>query len=561
MDLAKVWRASRVSYGELVYRPVLRSGYTAVGSKTSNPVRNALRGAAVNKAIFSLFTMAGAVLPFVLYGVTRAQVTSAFGLSFLVAMTLRVAVSLSILLVFGYIVLYSIQVLPSFVSSGSFTPLAQLPLTARETSAVAVLTLWRTLDYVLVLSLVTQLAAVAYFTGSAAASVVVFLTTASGSLLAVAAALWLTSLFNRKLEGGGMSGIRGLFRPLLFILWGLGVMSAVFLFSLVTYLAPSLNLVLSYPNEPLGFVASLVFPFSAGLLVSSFAGETVGRLLLVCSAVGVLLAVVGCAAASLGASRIIYGVVVPGGRSGAAQARKVDYSIRERSPLGGYMAKDVRVASRNPATGFLFALPIFEVFAVILPLTATPAVRVAEVLAASQACGGFALFIAFLLVTVEDLGVERRSALPLNENVRTLSKVLISTATYVPVPLTLAVVFLSKPFTFEGSLMIPLATLCSVFAACVVEVLVLKALAERGRGAAVRFAAGVGSGECLLALPGVAYAVEYVISRNHLLSLDALVLLSAAELAVAAMTLRLAARTTAYDAGPMIAPSGSESSA
>ena len=322
-DLGEAWRASRVSYAEVVYRPLLRSGYATKDSGSSRSVRNALRGATINKLIFSAFTMGGAAFPFFLYRLGLESIS------------LRLAVSLSVLLVFGYIVLYSIQVLPTFVSAGSFGPLAQLPLTAGETSRVATFTLWRTLDYILALSLITQAATVAYFTGSAVATAVVFTATASGSVLAVGMALWLTSLFQRKLEGGSMAGLRGFFRPVLFVLWGLGVMSAVFLFSLVSFVAPPLNALLTGSDTLAGAAASLLFPFSSGILAASVAGQAVGRLSLVLSVAGLAIALGGAAAAAYGASRIINGVVLPG-KSGATGERRSDYSFAVRSPLPGY---------------------------------------------------------------------------------------------------------------------------------------------------------------------------------------------------------------------------------
>ncbi len=505
-----------------MYRPLLRSGYSMKDSGTPRAVASALRGATVNKLIFSLFTMGGAVFPFFLYRLGLASIS------------LEVAVTLSVLLVFGYIVLYSVQVLPSFVSSGSFGPLAQLPLAPRETSTVATFTLWRTMDYIVGLSLLTQALTVAYFTGSATATLLVLVTMASASILAVGTALWLTSVFQRRLEGGSLAGLRGLFRPVLFMLWGLGVMSAVFLFSLVSFVAPPLNALLANPDTPLGAVVSLIFPFSTGLLVASLAGETLGSLATVLAVAGFATAVAGAALAGLGASRIINGVVLPA-RAGAPHRRAVEYSFPVRSPLSAYVLKDLRVASRNPATGFLFALPVFEVIAVVVPLTATPVVRMSALLVGTQVGGGFSLFIAFLLVTVEDLGIERRSALPLNEAVRTLSKVMVSTASYLPVPVALAVVLVAKPSTFGGGVLIPLTALVSVFAACVVEVAVLKALTERGKGAALRFMAGVGSGELLLTLPAAFYTIVFVVWKSHALSIETLAVCSAAELMGAAV--------------------------
>jgi predicted permease len=531
-DLAEAWRVSRVSYTELVYRPLLRSGYTGKDFGSAKSVKSAVRGATVNKLVFSIFTMAGAAFPLLFYR---------FGLA---SMSLSVAVSLSVLLVFGYIVLYSVQILPSFVSSGSFAPLAQLPLTSKERSAVAILTLWRALDYILVLSIATQLVTVALFTGSLLATALVLVTSVPGSIFAVTTALWLTSVFQRRLEGGRMAGVRGMFAPLVYVLWGLGVMSAVFLFSIVSYVAPPLNALLGSPASPAGIAASLAFPFSAGLLVASVSGGAVGLSSLALASVGVGIAVSGSLASILGASRIIDGIVLPG-KLGAVGPRLASYSFSVRGPLSAYMLKDVRVASRNPATGFLFALPVFEIVFVVVQLTVSHVVKMSALLVATQVGGGFALFAAFLLVTMEDLGVERRSALPLRETIRTLSKVLISTAMYLPVPLALAVIIFTRPSTFGGGLIIPLASLLSIFAACVVEVVVLKALGDRGSGTEVRFAVGIGTGELVMVLPAAVYAVEFLSSRSQLLSVEALLIGSAIELAGAALILRRVGRATA----------------
>ena len=53
------------------------------------------------------------------------------------------------------------------------------------------------------------------------------------------------------------------------------------------------------------------------------------------------------------------------------------------------------------AIGFLFALPIFEMLAVILPLTSSQVVRTSVILVSSAVAGGFALFVAFLLSNAE----------------------------------------------------------------------------------------------------------------------------------------------------------------
>jgi predicted permease len=538
VDLGEAWRASKVSYTELVYRPILRSGYTSRDMGSRKSVKTALTGATVNKMIFALFTMAGALFPFALY---RLRIDSSSIHLTSASIDLTIAVSLSLLLVFGYLVLYCVQVLPTFVSSGSFGPLAQLPVASRDVSTVAAMTLWRTLDYILMVSLLSQLAAIAYFTGSITGTLLVALASVSSSLLAIGLSLRLTSLFQRRLEGGSLSGVRAFFRPLYFILWGLGVMSAVFLFSVISFVAPPLQVMLTQPSSPEGFALSLLLPFSAGLIVSHFSGQNVAALSLVLAVGGMAIAALG----SLGASAVIFrtiaGVVLPT-RGVTGEGGKTELSFRVRGALSAYILKDIRVSSRNPATGFLFALPLFEIIAVVVPLTATPLVRMAPILVGAQVGGGFALFVAFLLVTVEDLGVERKTALPFSESVRTLSKVIVSTAAYLPVPVALALVLMGKALTFEGgAIIIPIATAGSVFAACVFEVSVLKALADTGRGTAVRFAAGIGSGELVLILPTLAYAVAYVLWHDHAAALESFGLVTVMELAAGAFLLRLKA--------------------
>lgn len=508
---------------------MVRSGYMLKDMGTRKAVERALTGATLNKLIFAAFTMAGALFPFVIFRLDLESIS------------LTLAVSLSLLLVFGYIVLYCVQVLPSFVTSGSFAPLTLLPMPRREVSLVAGMTLWRTLDYILFVSLASQVAAVAYFTGSALATVLVIFASVSSSVLAVGLALWLTSVFQNRVEGGGLSGMRAFFRPLYFVLWGLGVMSAVFLFTLVSYVAPPLQAALSAPTSPAGFVLSLLFPFSVGVLSSYLSGATVGAFSLAVASVGMAAGLMFSALASATVIRTISGVVLPSGGARPSLSR-ADLRFRILSPLSAYILKDIRVSSRNPATGFLFALPLFEIIAVVIPLTAAQVVRMSAVIVGSQVGGGFALFVAFLLVTVEDLGVESRTALPFVESVRTLSKVVVSTATFLPVPVALALVLLVKPTTYAGGALIPVVTGASVLAACVVEVSVLKALGDAGRGTAVRFAAGVGCGEAVLALPAFFYALDYVLSRTHSAALELFLAATAAEVLMAALILRAKAR-------------------
>jgi len=526
VGLEEEWRVSKVSYSEVVFRPVVQAGYTSRDLGSVKAVRRIVLGASINKAIFAAFTTSGALFPFLVYATG------------LLPIALSVAVSLSILLVFGYVVLYCVQILPSFVSTGSFLPLTVLPLAPSSVSRVALLTLWRALDYIFYVSFLSLVLTAAYFTESVAATLVIGLTAVSSFVLAVGLALWLTDVFQRRLESGGVSGLRALARPLYFALWGLGVMSAVFIFSLVSYVAPPIQSALSTPDSVPGIVLPLILPFSAGVVSQELHGQSIPQLTLMLGLAGLGIGGAVSVAASKAILGVVTSVVLPSKRLGQ-QLRRASLSFRIRKPLGGYILKDIRVASRNPATGFIFALPIFVVIAVAVPLAGTPIVKMSALLAGAQVGGGFAIFAAFLLVTVEDFGVERRTALPFSESVRTLSKALISTGCYLPAPVSFSLVLLLKPSTFAlGSFAIPVLGTLSVFAGCIIEVSVIRALAENGRGTAFRFSAGIGTGEVTMLLPSIAYAVAYVLSRNHIEALGIFVSITAVELVVAYQVLR-----------------------
>jgi predicted permease len=541
MGLEEEWRTSKVSFAELVFRPVIHSGYTVRDMGSKKAVGQVVLGAEINKAIFAIFTASGALFPFLLYSTLTERnqelETLVKGLTTrttIVPLSLAVTISLGLLLVFGYVVLYCVQVLPSFVSTGAFAPVTLLPIESRSVSHIAALTLWRTLDYIFVVSFLSLVATAAYFTRSILAATLVGLADIFGFLLAVGLALWLTAVFQRRAESRGASGLRGLTKPLSFILWGLGVMSAVFIFSLVSYVAPFIQNALSSPDSPSGILLPLLLPFSAGIVASHLQGQAFPELTLLLGLVGLTAGGIVAAASSRAILGALGAVIAPPAGMGAQRSAE-GFSFKVRGALGGYVLKDLRVATRNPATGFLFALPLFDVLAVALPILAAPEIRMSAVLTGVQVGGGFALFAAFLLVTVEDFGVERRTALPFNEGVRTLSKTLVSTICYLPIPLSLGLGPLFKTSTFPtGSFVVPILGVACVFAGCIVEVTVIRALAEGGHGTAVRFAAGVGSGEATMLLPSVAYAASFVLAHDHLEALLLFVFLTLVELGVAA---------------------------
>jgi len=63
--------------------------------------------------------------------------------------------SLSLMMLFGYCILYGIQILPGLISSDFFVILEALPLSVNDVSIIATLSLIRTMDYILIAGIAT----------------------------------------------------------------------------------------------------------------------------------------------------------------------------------------------------------------------------------------------------------------------------------------------------------------------------------------------------------------------------------------------------------------------
>lgn len=513
MTVEEAWRLSRVAYTEVVYRPALKAS-AGSGRGTPLTVGRSLAVANVNKLVFAAFTAAGAAFPFILYAYGIGSTCLTPGACGSLAPTLPAAVALSVMLVFGYVVLYAVQVLPSFVTSGAFAPMEPLPLPTQDGSLVAALTLLRTMDLVVAVGIAVQVSAAVFVTGSLLAGAVVLASSSIGILLAVFVALRLTRFFGSRVAGSGRTRWGGVGRIFLFAFWGLSVMSAVFLFDIASFAGPVLSGPLSHPGSPEGLLLVLLLPFSAGFLSATAVGAQFGSAPLAAALLGVLGATVLAALAFRRVASIV-GEIASARPEAGGGAWSGDMSMRVRGQVQSYVLKDLRVASRNPATGFLFALPVFETIAVVLPVLSVPVVKVSDILIGAQVGAGFALFTAFLLVSVEDAGIERGTALPINEGVRTLSKSLVSVMTYLPVPIVLGFALATKATTFGAGLFIPAVESLSVFAACVVEVRVLKRLADAGRSGAERFFLGLGAGLLVLVACALVYVATFSLTGAH----------------------------------------------
>lgn len=536
MKLGEAWRLSRVAYREMVYRSLAEEkgrmwwgafGKSQQGQESQDDLeltKRALRIARFDKVLVAIFNVMVALVPFAspLFG-------QVFGLAS--------SVSLSLAVTFGLTALYAIQTLPAFVSADSSVLLSTLPIGQRGFSLINMFSFMRSIDYMVIGSILTQVAAVAYFTGSFLAVLVVLAAATMNCLFAVSIALWFSSIFQKNVVTGGRSKVNTALRLVFILMWGLLILGVGFLSSIPWYIVPNLEEMLLGVNQMSTFL-SLVYPFSTGIVVANLTtpGLAVTTLLfasIALAAYALLSLLVG--KWSLTTVRNIS----KGAALKITRTRAADFSVKIRGPLEGYILKDLKVASKNPATAFFFALPVLETVIIALLISNVGVLRTAMVLDATSMGAIFALFLPLALLSAEGRGLEYTKTLPVSSRRIIVSKSLVSTLTYVPVPFALAVLSLFKPLTAPSAILIPFLIIIAVASASIFEVKLFLGAAAKGKIAAIindvkKLILGVTT----VAVPQIFYAIVFFWSYDHVFALSIMGAVTLAELGVALRTLR-----------------------
>ncbi len=533
MKLLEAWHLSHLPYKEVVFRSIAEErgrmwwgsfGKGRLGSDAQNDhelTKKALRIAKFDKSLVAIFNVLTAVIPFMaqFFGSPILGLTS--------------AIALSLAVTFGFTALYAIQTLSSFVSPDSSALLSTLPLEQRDFSLITLFSFVRSVDYIVVGAIISQVTMVAYYTMSPLAVLVMFAVSVVNSVLAVAVSLWFSRMFTRNLSQGGRSRGTTILRFLFILMWGSLLMSVSLLISLPWYIVPSLEMSLLSSNQLSTVLFCFLHPFSAGVTVanisqSSIAGST--SLVASVALVGyVVLAGFAGKWIMTTVKRISYGIDVK-----SSSVTTKDFSIKPRKPLFGYILKDLKIASRNPATAFFFALPVLETIIVSFMIANFEVLRASMFLVSTFMGGVFVLLMPLALLSAEGTGLEYTKTLPLNVNRIISSKTLISTLTYVPVPIVLLMMAFLKPVSSPLILLIPFFVILAVASASIFEIQLFLSCVTQGKiNAILHDLKKLVVGVTTLAIPLVAYAIIYVISSNHLFAVLALGGTSTSEFAFA----------------------------
>lgn len=537
MKLLEAWRRSRLPYKEVVFRSIAEErgrmwwggfgrGRLGADQNDLELTKKALRIAKWDKLLVAIFNVLAAVIPF----------TAQFFGSPILGLTS--AVSLSLAVTFGFTALYAIQTLSSFISAESSALLATLPLKQNDFSLITIFSFIRSVDYMVVGSIVSQVFLVAYYTGSPVAVLIMFVASVVNSVLAIAAALWFSRVFTKNLSRGGRSRGSTVLRLLFILMWGSLLMGVSYLISLPWLIVPSLEITLFSSSQLSNIFLCFLHPFSAGITIVNIghpiaAGST--ALIAAISLIGYVIF------AGFAGKWILKTVkrISHGNDVKLSRVTAKDFSIKIHKPLFGFVMKDLKISSRNPATAFFYALPVLETLIISFLLVNFEVLRASTLLVSTFMGEIFVLLMPLALLNSEGTGLEYTKTLPLDVNRIILSKTLVSTLTYVTVPMVLFVMAFLKPLTSPLTLLIPFFSVLAIASASVFEIQLFLSSVTTGKiSALIHDLKKLVVGVTTLLIPLAAYSITYLVSFSHVFAVLCMAGASASELAVAIYLLR-----------------------
>jgi predicted permease len=538
MKLSEAWRLSRVPYREVVYRSLAeergrmwwgafgKSHFDEEGKSESELTERALRIAKFDKLIVAVFCVISSVMPF----------TSLFFGSRVYG--LASSISLSLTVTFGFTALYAIQTLSSFVSPESSALLSTLPLSKDDFSKVTLFSFIRSVDYMVVGAIVSQVVLVAYLTVSPVATLLMFVASILNAVFAVTVALWFSRLFYRNLMRGGRSKKGTVLRLIFVLMWGSLLLGVGLLLSIPWYIVPRLEMALLGFDQLSSLFFYVFYPFSAGIAVANLVYPSAAFTAVLTASVAMIGYVVLAGVAGKWSLETVKQVSHGGGVKIARVAAR-DFSVRPHSPVLGYIIKDLRISSRNPATAFFFALPVLETLIVSLLIANYQVMKVSAILVATSTGGIFALLMPLALLNAEGTGLEYTKTLPVSAKRIMISKALISTATYVPVPLTVLGMSFVKQLTTPLAILMPFLTMLAIASASIFEIKLFLCSAAKGRIAAViHDAEKLAAGVLITLIPEVVYAASYFLSFDHVTAVLTMGIAAVVELTIASYVLK-----------------------
>src|SRR5579884_1123808 len=472
MKFTEAWKLSQIPYQELVFKSFIKSrGISYISrtylsdGKSSNEkmIRRVIRSAAGNKIIVALII---AVASFISFIQSEYQYTT---------LSILIGSSLSLLMIFGYTLLYEIQFLPSMLDEQPTEVLYSLPIYNSDISYILTLAFIRAMDFIIIVDIAVPSLLVLILTHSLLASFIEMIGTITSIALATGLAIYLSKIFYKITSQEKKSKAESIVRLTFTIVWGALVMSLGLLYNYNTYLTPGLEKIITEGSVTSILFLSSIPSFSFSFLILSTLGSK--SYIASYAATGFSAFYVGLSVLVILWSLSTIGTFNNLHRNTNREAPR-DLKLVLRGQTVGYAIKDFRIASRNPTTAFLLAAPVLEAAIVLFPLITANVIGTITVLVGTAIGGIFTCFVVVGLLTAEGTGIEYTRTLPLSTNTIMHSKAFTATISYIPVTIIFALLGVLKPAIFGSVSLIPLWELPAVAAAALVEMIIMKSSGE-----------------------------------------------------------------------------------
>jgi hypothetical protein len=420
MNLLEAWKISKIMYQEIAFNAMLQANkYRLDLGRYKNAIKfmkMIKRNALLNKIIISVFLLIGSISPYI----SMMLLKDTSGIAF------SVALSISLLISFAFILFYEMQLLPYLINASGIQALRLFPLSDKEISSISLLTLLRTVDYPILSIIIGQIIIQLIVKNSIILTMLTMLLSLLNIGFAISIALFFSKLFYKFVFSGSKWGF---IRFVYTLTWGLGISAIYFLPNILQSFTPYIeNIMMRAQSDLISFL--LLYPFPLVLLITNHALLSLPIIMM--SIFYLFVIFLSIKDTIMFVQNVVFGYQLN------VQRIKSSIRLKIRNAIIAIMLKDLRLASRTPNLAFIFVLPLFEVLFIITRFSFQFPSDINNIIdyrvISGILIGGFlSMLVSMLLLSSEFVSINFTSTLPIKTRTILLAKAFFSVLTYTPV--------------------------------------------------------------------------------------------------------------------------------
>ncbi len=522
MKFSERWRLAGVIATEVRFKGYLETNPTNLSRVKENPEKMArqIRSSSRINTLLSTFLV-----------ITLAAITIAMvGFDSSVGNPeIRMALGFGLFLLFSFVILFFLNLTTTtgFFVSGAMRLPGALPLSKKDLEGLSILAFTRVFIAPAIL-LVTIYPIASLFIFGPLAAITALIGCAATVSISMGALLGFAKWFHKKTHSADESRMSTAVR--LAATFGL-VLGFLSVYMIGNIMPEVVRIVVQFATSvgPIAYTfLSLIFPFSFGFLSSTaafgstFAFETV-VLSLAATVVYCFVAMVAYRRAGRALREISIGGVTEG-RIGLLSEVKIQVT----SPIRALVNKDIKLATKNIGSAFVFVIPLFLAF-MMYPMIAFwgSGVRSMTALTAVEYANLFAGISVVSILMFDSQGASIQEGLPQSTRMTLNAKTAIAFPIYIVSLVMIIIILALQPLFTPPLLLIPIAQIPAGYALAILVGGVMYKLQGGGRAVAITitgnsklvFVAGI-IAALVGIVPLVGYGVTMILTGSHIFCLS-----------------------------------------